>query len=206
LILLFLSYREDEGELAKKVGCNQSFITSIGNYISHLEKSIRLCGLLVAEVVAERSGKQLSFGVWDGGERGQLWAKATKKLLATSLRADPNPGVIRPSEQNESSTSSGDVGDGGGDSDDSQTGYESEVNSEASSPSPTELTAMEKDATLRSGLKTKVIRPVFISQLLSYLRASSASDNEESAEKVEIALKSCEDLIRRKKDYGTELC
>jgi telomere length regulation protein len=177
----------------------------VGHYISHLDKSVRLCGLLVAEMIAEKSGKQLAFGVWEGNENAQLWAKSTRRLVCDVKRSPPDfptpshadPELSQPivtESQNEDLV----------DSDDSATGYLSDASSDAATQLPEDLDAMENDASLRNGAKIKVYRPVYLRQLLEYLRPSASMDAE-VAEKQEIGLKVCEDLIRRKRDYGTEL-
>jgi telomere length regulation protein len=209
LILLFLSKSQNEDQLAKKVSCAPEFISSVGRYISHTDKFIRRCGLLVAEVVAKKSGRQLSFGGWEGEDISQLWAKSTEILIGASLHvfATPDTNPVDYNSQFDSSKVMSTPEDVTGDSDDSMTGYASDASSTNSFPSPTEVSAMEKDTSLRSGLKKKVVKPVFISQLLDYLRITSASssDSQEVYEKVEIAMSSCEDLIRRKRNYGSEL-
>lgn len=92
-----------------------------------------------------------------------------------------------------------------GDSDDTLTGYASETSSNDSEHSFGELSEIANDVSLRSGAKTKVIRPVYINQLVQYLRSGGTANDQESSMKVEIALKYCEDLVRRKADFGSEL-
>jgi telomere length regulation protein len=93
--------------------------------------------------------------------------------------------------------------------DDSLVGYDSEPSS-SRPPSPTasELEEIEKDPTLRTGdgLKKgkKIGRPVYLVSLGELLRPS-ASEGDEEVRKVEMALTFGEELIRRKRDFGTEL-
>lgn len=93
--------------------------------------------------------------------------------------------------------------------DDSLVGYDSEPSSSrAPSPTASELEEIEKDPTLRTGdgLKKgkKIVRPVYLASLGELLRPS-ASEGDEEAKKVEMALTFGEELIRRKRDFGTEL-
>lgn len=92
--------------------------------------------------------------------------------------------------------------------DDSLIGYDSEPSSSrAPSPTPSELEEIEKDPTLRSGggmKRKKIVRPVYLVSLGELLRPSKA-EGEEEVEKIEMALTHGEELIRRKRDYGTEL-
>ena len=95
----------------------------------------------------------------------------------------------------------------GYDSDDSLAGYESPPSSRSASPSPSELEEIEKDPTLNVAVK-KVQRPVYLRQLGDLLRGTgqkAKSDEPHEADKIEMALSCAEELIRRKRDYGTEL-
>ena len=96
----------------------------------------------------------------------------------------------------------------GYDSDDSLTGYASEPSSSRSpSPTPSELDEIEKDPTLRV-TQSKVARPVYLAQLGELIRPTGgvqANGDEDEPKKIEVALDVAEELIRRKKDYGTEL-
>lgn len=92
--------------------------------------------------------------------------------------------------------------------DDSLVGYGSEPSSSrAPSPTPSELEEIEKDPTLRTGgglKKKKIVRPVYLVSLGELLKPTTA-EGEEELQKVEMALTHGEELIRRKRDYGTEL-
>jgi len=93
--------------------------------------------------------------------------------------------------------------------DDSLVGYDSErYPSRSPSPTPSELDEIEKDPTLRTGggLKKgkKFVRPVYLVSLGELFRPSTAEGDEE-VRKFEMALTYGEELIRRKRDFGTEL-
>lgn len=95
----------------------------------------------------------------------------------------------------------------GYDSDDSLAGYESPPSSRSASPTPSELADIEKDPSLNVAVK-KVQRPVYLRQLGDLLRGSgqkAKSDEPHEADKIETALNCAEELIRKKRDYGTEL-
>jgi telomere length regulation protein len=95
----------------------------------------------------------------------------------------------------------------GHDSDDSLTGYASPPSSRTPSPTPSELAEIERDPTLRVG-RAKISRPVYLAQLGEMIRGTSGlkTDQEnQEAEKIEIALDVAEELIRRRRGYGTEL-
>ena len=85
--------------------------------------------------------------------------------------------------------------------DDSLVGYSDSSPSSSRSPSPTPsyLEEVANDPMLNTSTREKVQRPVYLMQLLELLRART------EPEKLEVALKWGEELIRRKRDYGTEL-
>ena len=85
--------------------------------------------------------------------------------------------------------------------DDSLVGYSDESRSSSRSPSPTPsyLEEVANDPMLNTSTRAKIQRPVYLIQLLELLRART------EPEKLEVALKWGEELIRRKRDYGTEL-
>lgn len=88
------------------------------------------------------------------------------------------------------------------DSDDSLTGYVSQASSSSSrsnSPSPSDLDEYIEDPTLFAPKKKKVPRPVYLGQLGELLGAK------EEPEKLDVALKWGEALIRRKRGFGLEL-
>jgi len=179
--------------------------------------------MLVAEEVAGRTGKELDFKDWDGDDGGKPWARSVRRLLCekdtdveiqgddeepeltiedTPEVDDPEPAgePVRPSRPSV-------VPSDGHDSDDSLTGYASQPSSRSPSPTPSELAEIEKDPTLHVG-QTKISRPVYLAQLGEMIRGTSGmkTDQEnQEAEKIEIALNVAEELIRRKRGYGTEL-
>ena len=181
--------------------------------------------MLAAEVIAELCNKKLNFGDWDGDDSGKPWCRDLRQLLKAR---DVDANLDSPDDKEafviveEVSTplasklaKAGGDGQkatfvprpGGYDSDDSMTGYASPPSSRSSSPSPSELAEIEKDPTLNVGVK-KVPRPVYLAQLGDLFRGTgpkvNANDPHE-ADKVEVALNSAEELIRRKRGYGTEL-
>lgn len=96
--------------------------------------------------------------------------------------------------------------------DDSLIGYgSSPSSSRAPSPTPSELDEIEQDPTLRAGTglggglkKKKIVRPVYLVSLGELMRPT-ANQGQEEFQKIEMALAHGEELIRRKRDYGTEL-
>ena len=209
---------------------SSSFIKSISTYLSHLDPSVRRCGMLVAEEVARASGKALDFGDWDGEVEGKEWCRRMRRLaqhldnyadedLVASLEAEAkaakvegqideivSPAIAKPSTPPQKHTI--ETVAGGYDSDDSLTGYASEPSSSRSpSPTPSELDEIEKDPTLRV-TQSKVARPVYLAQLGELVRPTGgvkANGDEDEPKKIEVALDVAEELIRRKRDFGTEL-
>ncbi|KAG6813616.1 hypothetical protein H0H92_009233 [Tricholoma furcatifolium] len=188
-----------------------------GLYVAHLDPSVRRCGMLAAEVVAKRVGKKLDFGDWDGDDSGKPWARALRELLSArdvdvDIDAELPRAVSKETVEdilvsaiptrvtvNQPST--------GYDSDDSITGYASSSSSRSASPTPSELSDIEKDPTLNVGVK-KVPRPVYLAQLGDLLRntgGQKANTDPHDADKIEMALNYAEELIRKKRGYGTEL-
>jgi telomere length regulation protein len=176
--------------------------------------------MLVAEVAAERAGKKLDFGDWEGNDAGKPWAKNVRKLIdirdvdvgeESDYVDEHAEEVVIPKQKlnipSESKTPAVSVTPIGYDSDDSLTGYASPGSSRSVSPTQSELDEIEKDPTLRVGIK-KTSRPVYLAQLGKMLRGTggvnSGEDNQE-ADKIELALNCAEELIRKKCDYGTEL-
>jgi telomere length regulation protein len=179
--------------------------------------------MLVAEEVARRTGKELDFKDWDGDDGGKPWARSVRQLLGEkdadaeiqddeeedeltvedTMEADNLEPASEPKPTSRPPVTLSD----GHDSDDSLTGYASQPSSRSPSPTPSELTEIEKDPTLRVG-RTKISRPVYLAQLGQMIRGTSGLKNDQEnqeAEKIEIALNVAEELIRRKRGYGTEL-
>ncbi len=95
------------------------------------------------------------------------------------------------------------------DSDDSLTGYASLPSSRSPSPSLEDLKEIEENPTLNVGVK-KLPRPVYLAQLGELLRCqpgmqAQKPDEPHEVDRVEMALNVAEELIRRKRAYGTEL-
>ena len=172
--------------------------------------------MLVAEEVAHRTGKELDFKDWDGDDGGKPWAREVRQLFAHKdvdvqehqlvieeiIEEDafeppdesaqlPQPSLSPPEDY---------------DSDDSLTGYAA-PSSRSPSPTLSELAEIERDPTLHVG-KVKIVPPVYLAQLGEMIRGTSGlktGQESQEAEKVEIALNVAEELIRRKRGYGTEL-
>ncbi|KAH9174221.1 telomere length regulation protein-domain-containing protein [Lactarius sanguifluus] len=197
-----------------------TFIRSIGTYIGHLDPSVRRCGMLGAEEVAHRSGKELDFKDWDGDDGGKPWARDIRQLLG---HKDVDVQITGSSEElaveeiieedafelpDESSQMSQSFVSPPEDydSDDSLIGYAA-PSSRSPSPTLSELAEVEKDPSLRVG-KVKIVPPVYLAQLGEMIRGTSGlktGQESQEVEKVEIALNVAEELIRRKRGYGTEL-
>jgi telomere length regulation protein len=227
LTLLFLTtitYLPASSSTLRELAVSVPFIRSISTYIGHLDPSVRRCGMLVAEEVARRTGKELDFKDWDGDDGGKPWARSVRQLLGGK---DADAEIWDDDEGHEFSVedvlkedafepTSGPVLTSGTshapsaedhDSDDSLTGYASPPSSRSPSPTPSELAEIERDPTLRVG-RTKISRPVYLAQLGEMIRGTSGlkTDQEnQEADKIEIALDVAEELIRRKRGYGTEL-
>jgi telomere length regulation protein len=206
-----------------------SFVSAVGQYIGHLDNGVRQCGMLAAEVIATRAGKNLDFGNWDGDDGGKPWARDMRALcsardidfdaweeeeLESAESGESTPteeittaGVLADAAIAVSKRTKDNVSMVGYDSDDSLTGYASPTSSRSASPTPSELEELEKDPTLHVGAK-KIPRPVYLAQLGELVRSSgkvkSGEENQE-ADKTEMALNVAEELIRKKRNYGTEL-
>jgi telomere length regulation protein len=179
--------------------------------------------MLVAEEVAGRTGKELDFKDWDGDDGGKPWARSVRQLLCEKdadveiqgdeeepeLTIEDTPEVddLEPAGESMKPSRPSFVPSDGHDSDDSLTGYASQPSSRSPSPTPSELAEIEKDPTLRVG-HTKIPRPVYLAQLGEMIRSTSGLKTEQEsqeAEKIDIALNVAEELIRRRRGYGTEL-
>ena len=182
--------------------------------------------MLLAEIIAELCNKKLDFDDWDGNDFGKPWCRDLRQLLkARDVDANVNTldsegaSVVVEEEGSTSLASSLASVDGNGqratfvpkpggyDSDDSMAGYASPPSSRSSSPSLSELAEFEKDPTLNVGIK-KVPRPVYLAQLSDLFRGTGAKINANDpheADKIEMALNTAEELIRKKRGYGTEL-
>jgi telomere length regulation protein len=170
--------------------------------------------MLVAEEVARRTGKELDFKDWDGDDGGKLWARNVRLLFrdkdtdvqipdrSEEVLEDALEALDESTQKPQSFVSPPEDSD----SDDSLNGYAA-PSSRSPSPTPSELAEVERDPSLLVG-KAKIARPVYLAQLGEMIRGTSGlrTDQEsQEAEKVEIALNVAEELIRRKRGYGTEL-
>lgn len=223
LFLVLLSYSPSS---ANKLALSPVFISATGTYIKHLDPTIRRCGMLVAEEVATLAGKKLDFGDWEGRDADRAWARSLRILTkqrdinAEDIRhlagqqeshkqEESSPMNVNPSDP---ATSRGTIHVGNkaepDSDDDSVQGYGSEVDSDrAPSPTPSELEEIEKDPTLNVGVK-KVPKPVYLVQLGELVRSTNAglkSAENDEPDKIEMALKCGEELIRKKRNFGMEL-
>ncbi|KAF8163004.1 telomeric DNA binding protein [Crassisporium funariophilum] len=226
LLLLTASYFPPSSPPILSLASSPNFINGIGIYIAHLDASVRLCGMLAAEVVAHMCGRKLDFGAWDEEGSGRAWAREVRVLLK-ARDADALVGgeevedveveveeVITPAATKAAAAAEPPRATfiptlNGYDSDDSLTGYLSPPSSRSASPTPSELAEIEKDPTLNVGLH-KVPRPVYLAQLGELLRGTGTQgkrgmDDPHEAERIEVALGCAEELIRKKRGYGTEL-
>ncbi|KAF4615270.1 hypothetical protein D9613_002794 [Agrocybe pediades] len=238
LLLVTVSYFPKSSSSVLKLASTVSFINAISVYISHLDASVRRCGMLAAEVVAHLCDKKLDFGDWDGDGFGKPWCRSIRSLLESRdvdaplemeddekeqgetheeeepdreelKEANNNPDRHESQQEKERPSQSRLIYNVSADydSDDSMTGYASPPSSRSASPSPSELAAIEKDPTLNVGLK-KVPRPMYLAQLGDLFRGGSSKvgpDDPHEADRIEMALNTAEELIRRKKGFGTEL-
>ncbi|KIJ17360.1 hypothetical protein PAXINDRAFT_73569 [Paxillus involutus ATCC 200175] len=230
LLVLVVAHFRPSSEEVTSLALSPAFISAVGAYIGHLDGSVRRCGMLVAEIVAGRAGKNLDFGDWEGDEDGKAWARNLRQLYSQrdvdfeplqedgATRGDHEEQVcgVVPEEITRTDVHQEPVGaqarpairaDPDYDSDDSLTGYASPSSARSVSPTPSELEEIEKDPTLRVGVK-RIPRPVYLAQLGELVRSSSglkSSEESQEADKIEMALNVGEELIRRKRDYGAEL-
>ncbi|KAJ7172672.1 telomere length regulation protein-domain-containing protein [Mycena filopes] len=218
LLLLTLSYFPPSSSKLESLALSPELISGVGRYISHLDSSIRRCGMMTAEIVAQLSGKKLDFEDWEGDDGGKAWVRKVRELLKgrdaaanlddaetapladdTDIQEISTPGIL--SAEKSRATS-----DPAYDSDDSLSGYMSQSSSRSNSPTPSELAEIEKDPTLGVGVK-KVPRPVYLAQLGALIRPAAGLkvDETQLANEVEMGINCAEELIRKKKGYGTEL-
>ncbi|EKM82953.1 hypothetical protein AGABI1DRAFT_69024 [Agaricus bisporus var. burnettii JB137-S8] len=224
LFLLSASYFSPSSNELEAVVSSPLFMQGIGSYISHLDTSIRRCGMLVAEIIAQMTDKKLVFGDWDGDDSGKPWCRQMRNLIK-ARDVDADIGIPEASSEevdidgssSETPNTKGTsavpgkatfiTSETGYDSDDSLTGYASPDSSRSASPTPSELEDIEKDPTLSLGVK-KVPRPVYLAQLGDLVRGTGmklGSDQPQEVDKIEMALNHGEELIRKKRGYGTEL-
>lgn len=221
LFLMIMTYFAPPSP-AHELAMSPPFVKSISTYISHIDPSVRRCGMLVAEEVAKTAGKSLDFGGWEGDEQGRAWSRRLRELLKqcdvdadswieeqdeSATPVSPKARVSVNEATEEPAKASIELPTAGYDSDDSLTGYASPASSRSASPTPSELDEIEKDPSLRVGIK-KVPRPVYLAQLGELVRSTGGAqggDEQNAATEMEVALEVAEELIRRKSGYGTEL-
>ncbi|KAJ3495032.1 hypothetical protein NLJ89_g10692 [Agrocybe chaxingu] len=223
LLLVTVSYFPPSSQHVDVLVSMPSFIQAISMYISHLDPSVRRCGMLAAEDVARLCGKKLEFGGWDGQDAISVWAREVRELMKARDVDAKLEVVQREKEEEVEEVAASTVKKGlaenlelptkatfvekdGYDSDDSMAGYASPPSSRSASPTPSELAEIEKDPTLNVGVQ-KVPRPVYLAQLGDLLRAPPKQGTREphEADKIEMALNCAEELVRKKSGYGTEL-
>ncbi|KAJ8462624.1 hypothetical protein ONZ45_g17871 [Pleurotus djamor] len=223
LLLLTVSYFSPSSSHLTSLARSSAFISAISVYISHMDHAVRRCGMLAAEIVAQRTGRKLDFGDWDGDGQGRPWARALRlKLEFRDIDAlvdsdlEDIETVDVPKAESSSNTQHTPppstnakivLSESAYDSDDSLVGYASESSSRSASPTPSDLEEIEKDPTLNVGVP-KVPRPVYLAQLGELLRSTSGKqgkDDPHDADKIEMGLNCAEELIRRKRNFGIEL-
>ncbi|CAK5279612.1 unnamed protein product, partial [Mycena citricolor] len=215
IFLLTLSYLPPSSSKLQSLALSPALISSIGQYISHLDDSVRRCGMLAAEFVAQRSGKTLDFKDWDGDSDGKVWARSLRALLAIKdvdaevLEEPPSlpiPEAVADDLPPLGHHRENPIEVGYDSDDDSLSGYISESSSRSVSPTRSELAEIEQDPTLSVGRK-KVPRPVYLAQLGALIRppGSVQVDESKQADELEVGLSCAEELIRKKTGYGVEL-
>ncbi|KAJ7098107.1 telomere length regulation protein-domain-containing protein, partial [Mycena belliarum] len=222
LLLVTLAYFPPSHPELLDLALTPTFISGVGKYVGHLDNSVRRCGMLTAEVVAHLSGKKLDFRDWEGDEEAKVWARKVRQLLK-ARDVDVKLADIEEAPPTEEDVDIHDTStpgilsartrqlpvppaETGYDSDDSLSGYISQASSRSSSPTPSELAEIEKDPTLGVGVK-KVPRPVYLAQLGALIRPAGSLkvDENQQANEIEMGLNCAEELIRKKKGYGSEL-
>ncbi|KAG8943983.1 telomere binding protein [Tulasnella sp. 424] len=222
LLLFTCSLLPPTSPALKALLANQKFMSAIGLYIGHTDPSIRHCGMLAAEYIAQRLGQKLKFEGWDEPGQGREWCRQLRKILEDGFVASrdfdeeedaeadvstPNPQPAPPTPPAtdkplpvEQPTLY--------DSDDSLTGYaqDSPASSRSASPTPSELEEIEKEPGLAIG-RRKIAKPVYLVQLAQMLVSGKGEGQDEKSEpdRVEMALNEGAGLIRRKRGFGLEL-
>jgi len=195
---------------------NPTFIKAVGVYISHSDTSIRCCGTFAAEIVAAKAGRELHFGTTGLSEECLTWMRNVKLLLETQ---DVDVVIEHQEQHVEAAATKTDIASPvrtnlpvladaeEEDSDDSLVGYDSPSSSRSASPTPSELEEIKKEPTLNIGVK-KIPKPVYLAQLGNLVRSAGGlakDDADQEASRIEMALNTGEELIRRKQHYGREL-
>ncbi len=220
ILFLCLSYLPRSSNYLEDLATSPPFLSSISKYIGHLDPVIRRLGMALAEYLADVSGRKLQFGDWDGDKDGRDWIRHLRLLVQspdvlTSHSDDKVDAVAQfhapplgESPPTVPKVTSSVVFNAIDSDDESVVGYDSSPSS-SRPPSPTssDLEEVEKDPTLRVGgglNKQKIVRPIYLASLGELLRPSKVQE-EDQFQKLQMALTYGEELIRRKKDYGTEL-
>ncbi|KAF8333991.1 telomere length regulation protein-domain-containing protein [Cantharellus anzutake] len=220
ILFLCLSYLPKSSKHLEELATSPSFLSSVSKYIGNLDPIIRRLGMALAEYLAELSGRTLQFGDWDGDKDGRDWIRQLRVLVRSpdvlaqhhndemnvgDQLDELNPRDLIPVERKDASHIIFKAADS---DDESVVGYgSSPSSSRPPSPTPSELDEIENDPTLRVGgglSKQRIVRPVYLVTLGELLRPSKAQE-EDQFQKLQMALTHGEELIRRKKDYGTEL-
>ncbi|KAF8311251.1 hypothetical protein DL93DRAFT_2061170 [Clavulina sp. PMI_390] len=219
------SYLPPNNPYVKGLATSPIFIGAVSKYVGNMDPMIRLLGMTLAEEVAQLSGRKLEFGVWDGDADGRPWIRELRTLvnfrdadveegqveldstttddelpapLETTSRSVVSAIMTRPVQATREPDSD----------DDSLVGYDSDdASSRAPSPTPSELDEIERDPSLRTGggsKQQKKSRPIYLVSLGELLRPSKA-EGEEELRGFELALTHGEELVRRKRNFGTEL-
>ena len=215
LLLLTISQFERGCKLLETLSITPSFVSAVSLYISHTDPSIRICGMLAAEEVAQRSGRKLDFKIWDGDGDSKDWARKVRRLIDTrdvdsvvplpstvkKTCPDHSPRISAP----KASSREIHISNAAVDSDDSLEGYADSSPSSSRPPSPTmsELEEQERDPTLRNPGKKRIDNPVYLMDLGRLLKVEK--EGLEQAESIGTGLRCAAGLIRRKEGYGSEL-
>lgn len=208
LLLVATSYLPPASGFVQGIILSPAFLTAVGSYISHTERPVRLCGMLVAEILSSMGGKTLTFDVWEGNDEATLWAQRIRKLTGArtldtgaDARGSPTQHHVQLSSKTSTEEDPGFFATVDFDSDDSLTGYASPVSTRSISP---ELMEGEEEPYPNVFIK-KVSVPTYLSQLIILLAGNGNDGDVTQAEKLEIALDSAENLIRSRKSFGTEM-
>lgn len=234
LVELFgnLQQPQTENSVFRYLSTLPSFVNAVGIYIGHLDPSVRRCGLLVAEIIAQNAGGKLQFQDWDGDGEGREWARAMRSLAngrdsdAEVEKGDATPSLSQENYQSALSpplpTNSQTITivDQTEDSDDSLEGYaSSELSSRPPTPTPAVETLVTEDPKLESReptveevnadptlldpMKKKIRRPVYLLDLGNLFKVPK--EGSEQAESIRVGLENASALIRRKARWGSEL-
>jgi len=178
--------------------------------------------MLVAEELAARTGRKLAFPGWDGDGECREWCRAVRELITQrDIDAVDNAASVEPSQDSVRSAGAAshvdanepiEVSDRHADTrppdsdDESLVGFDSDDESRSGSPDPEFLAEVAKDPSLSVGANKRPRHPVYLMELGSLLRDAPKPDKEdETADKVDVALECAEELIRRKEGFGFEL-